>query len=410
MNKSWKIALALLIALGASVSTLGAGADFTLGIFGNANMDDTIDEKDIAYVEGVIKGTNEATNLSDANFDGKIDEGDITQIRQIIAGEDKTLTIRDSGDRVLTIKKPVERVAFLNTNVAEILYTLNADDLVVGIPTSISDKYAELFPSMAVKSCIGGFTNPNYEKILVAKPQIIINYPGKAPELEENLKDTGIKVILMGFDHKGRSFDQEVRELSFILNKRKEAEEFINWKKQYRDIIESRTKALKDEDKVRVFIGDDSMENLFQTATMGTAWHEAVTIAGGANIAAYLGNNSNMDVDQEWVMEENPAAIILIGFTATGYQQLDDTEAKTLRNDASNQSILSKTEAIKQGRIYVLNHYLTTTRLDIGICYVAKWLYPEMFEDLHPEDINREYFERFLHAEYKGTYAYPLPE
>ncbi|MDD4579811.1 MAG: ABC transporter substrate-binding protein, partial [Methanothrix sp.] len=215
---------------------------------------------------------------------------------------------------------------------------------------------------------------------------------------------------LMGFDHKGRSFDQEIRLLSFILGKRNEAEEFIDWKKEYRNVIESRTKALKDDEKVRVFIGDDSMENLFQTATQGTAWHDVVTIAGGINIAADLANSSNMDVDQEWVMEQNPAAVILMGFTATGYQQLNNTAAKTLREDALNQSILEKTDAAKQGRIYVLNHYLTTTRLDIGICYVAKWLYPEMFEDLHPEEINREYFERFLHAEYKGTYAYPLLE
>ena len=33
--------------------------DYTLGIFGNANMDDTIDKDDIAYVEGIIEGTNE---------------------------------------------------------------------------------------------------------------------------------------------------------------------------------------------------------------------------------------------------------------------------------------------------------------------------------------------------------------
>lgn len=385
-------------------------ADYTLGIFGNANLDDTVDEKDVAYVEGVIDGTNEATNLSDANYDGKIDSQDIGQIELIIRGEDKELTFLDSGDKVLTIEKPVERIAFLNTNVAEILSVLDVDDRVVGVPSSILDKYAELFPLMADKPSMGGFTNPNYEKILEAKPQILINYPGKAPELEGNLKDSKIKIILMGFDHKGRSFDQEIRLLSFILGKRNEAEEFIDWKKEYRSVIESRTKALKDDEKVRVFIGDDSMENLFQTATQGTAWHDVVTIAGGINIAADLANSSNMDVDQEWVMEQNPAAVILMGFTATGYQQLNNTAAKTLREDALNQSILEKTDAAKQERIYVLNHYLTTTRLDIGICYVAKWLYPEMFEDLHPEEINREYFERFLHAEYKGTYAYPLLE
>ncbi|MDD2836191.1 MAG: ABC transporter substrate-binding protein [Methanothrix sp.] len=410
MNKPWKIVLALLIALTASISTLGAGTDFTLGIFGNANMDDTIDEKDVAYVEGVIKGTNAATNLSDANYDGKIDNNDIIQIEQIIQGKDKELTILDSGDRILTVKKPVERIAFINTNVAEILSILDSGDRVVGVPSSILDKYRELFPEMADKPNVGGFTDPNYEKILEVNPQILINYPGKAPDLENNLKNTGVNVILLGFDHSGRSFDQEVILLSYILEKRNEADDFINWKEQYRNLIEDRLKSLKDEEKVRVFLSRDSMEYLFQTGTQGTAYHEVVTIAGGNNIAADLGSKQYLNVDPEWVMEQNPAAIMLMGFTATGYQQLNDTEAKAIWENALNQPILNQTDAGKQGRLYVLNHYLATTRLDIGICYVAKWLYPKIFKDLHPEEINREFFERFLHSKYKGVYAYPLPE
>jgi iron complex transport system substrate-binding protein len=33
--------------------------DDVLEVFGNANMDETIDEEDIAYVKGVIEGKNE---------------------------------------------------------------------------------------------------------------------------------------------------------------------------------------------------------------------------------------------------------------------------------------------------------------------------------------------------------------
>ena len=42
-------------------------SDFTLEIFGNANMDDTIDELHIEYVQGIIDGTDDETELSDAN-------------------------------------------------------------------------------------------------------------------------------------------------------------------------------------------------------------------------------------------------------------------------------------------------------------------------------------------------------
>ena len=54
-----------------------SAADFTLQIFGNANMDDTINELDIEYVQGIIDGSKDKTELADANYDGKIDEEDI---------------------------------------------------------------------------------------------------------------------------------------------------------------------------------------------------------------------------------------------------------------------------------------------------------------------------------------------
>ena len=72
-----------------------SAAEYTLDIFGNVNMDDTIDEDDIAYIEGIIDGTNEETQLADANYDGQIDEADIAQIELIILGEEKELTIID---------------------------------------------------------------------------------------------------------------------------------------------------------------------------------------------------------------------------------------------------------------------------------------------------------------------------
>jgi iron complex transport system substrate-binding protein len=75
-----------------TIGSVGA-SDYTLKIFGNANMDDTIDQKDVAYVESVIKGSNPATNLSDANYDGRIDDKDIDQIRNIINGTEKNITI-----------------------------------------------------------------------------------------------------------------------------------------------------------------------------------------------------------------------------------------------------------------------------------------------------------------------------
>ena len=123
--KRLKLFLSLfLVSAGIQAVMPAIAFDYTLEIFGNANMDDTIDEKDVEYVEGVIKGTTAATNLTDANHDGKIDENDISQIEQIIAGEEEELIIIDSSNRTVVVKLPVESIVSLSHTSAEAIKIL----------------------------------------------------------------------------------------------------------------------------------------------------------------------------------------------------------------------------------------------------------------------------------------------
>ena len=64
--------------------------DFVLNLYGNANLDGTIDNKDIEYVKAVLEGKETPTKFSDANNDGKVDENDVTQIEQIIDWQRKS--------------------------------------------------------------------------------------------------------------------------------------------------------------------------------------------------------------------------------------------------------------------------------------------------------------------------------
>jgi iron complex transport system substrate-binding protein len=173
------IFLSMYLALSALLSIVPTveASDYALEIFGNANMDDTIDEKDVIYVGGVIKGTNPATNLSDANYDGKIDEDDITQIEQIINGKDKELTIIDSANRTVTVKKPVQKIIIGSSYYGEaLLYILGVDDnTIVGVEESTKTKNV-LLPQLSVKESAGSRSDPDIEKILDLNPEIVFVY------------------------------------------------------------------------------------------------------------------------------------------------------------------------------------------------------------------------------------------
>ena len=48
-----------------------AASDYTLGVFGNANEDDTINMQDVTYTELIILEYKDATELADAKYDDK---------------------------------------------------------------------------------------------------------------------------------------------------------------------------------------------------------------------------------------------------------------------------------------------------------------------------------------------------
>jgi iron complex transport system substrate-binding protein len=119
----------------AASSIAASTANFTLSVFGNANLDDTINEQDVAYVQDVIKGTKAPTNLTDANHDGKVDEKDIEQIKQIINGTEKELIIYDDSGDAVTINEPVSTAVASSREYDEALRAIEATDSIIAVDT-----------------------------------------------------------------------------------------------------------------------------------------------------------------------------------------------------------------------------------------------------------------------------------
>jgi iron complex transport system substrate-binding protein len=138
MRKFIKIFLMVVVSV-VMAATFAGALDYTLNIFGNANMDDNVDEDDIKYLQGIINGTNEPTKLADANNDSKIDENDVFQLEKIIEGTETNLTIIDSANRVLTLKMPIDRVVAFNNHQVETMRSIKADDKIVGVGSDIKN-------------------------------------------------------------------------------------------------------------------------------------------------------------------------------------------------------------------------------------------------------------------------------
>jgi peptide/nickel transport system substrate-binding protein len=70
----------------AGVMLLASMPTASAKLYGDANVDDVIDEADITYIWQIIAGVEEENELADANQDGEITAGDATYIAGIING------------------------------------------------------------------------------------------------------------------------------------------------------------------------------------------------------------------------------------------------------------------------------------------------------------------------------------
>jgi len=189
--------LTMLIASSALLMVVPAiASDYTLDIFGNANMDDTIDEDDIAYVEGIIGGTNEETELSDANYDRKIDEEDIAQIELIISGEEDQLIILDDARNPLALTMPIRRIIVLSADCSEVIRCFGIDDRIIAVDSYTAEDI-NFFPKFADLPTVGSSFHPDCEAIIELNPDIVFAYTSvNEEELEDKLAPAGIPVIV----------------------------------------------------------------------------------------------------------------------------------------------------------------------------------------------------------------------
>jgi iron complex transport system substrate-binding protein len=416
MKRQTIMPLVLICALlGISVAS---ASGYTLEIFGNANMDDAINESDIVYVRDVIAGKSASTELADANRDGIVDNEDIEQIEKIInSTEDhltlKAFTIYDEA-KIVTVPMPVEKVIILNLACAEAIRCIKAEDKVIGIGSStVEGSNKDFFQGLSGLPTVGKWSEPDIEALIRLKPDLVIA-DLRTPDteiLEDKLEGSGITVIRMGFTYPDYSL-AEMMALGYILGKKDEAREFTDFAGKYIDLVESRVSIIPVDKRPKVYpiYSSHTTGDLGKSGSNGSIVDMLGGLAGGVNIAHNLtGGTGGMypTVDLEWVVIENPQIIFTWG-SPGGYYATNETEMKDLWTSIVDSNELSQVSAAKDKRVYLMTTEIASRpRWFVGLAYLAKWFNPDQFEDLDPEAIHKEYLEKFQGVGYQGIFVYP---
>jgi len=272
-------------------------------------------------------------------------------------------TVSDElGHQLALSNQPPQRIISLAPNITEILYAIGADQQLVGVTD-----YCLYPPQAKSKTKIGGFINPNIEKIVSLKPDVVImSADSNQQNIYAQLLRLKIKAYVINPDNLDKTFTT-ILHLGEITGHSKKARELVSSLHKRVKTVETSVKG-RTHPKV-LFLWSEAP---LITAGSGTFTHDLIEKAGGTNIAA-----SSPIKYPKYSMEEiiriQPDIIISAAMGS-------DTKSA---NKNSLWQAYKVIPAVKNGRIYSINPDLLARpapSMISGLEEMAKMIHPETFK------------------------------
>ncbi|MGP9686840.1 ABC transporter substrate-binding protein [Halomonas sp. AOP25-F1-15] len=343
------------------------------------------------------------------------------------------ITITDIAGRQVTLDGPAERVILGEGRQIYLLGLLEPEAPfahVVGWREDFSQadpdnyaRYLERFPEIEAIPTFGGFKDGTFdvEQAASLNPDVVLmNIEAKAATedaaYDEKLAQLGIPIIYVDFrEDPLANTIASMRIIGQIMNDEAAAEAFIEFaESQLARVTDVITEA--NPDRPSVFIDraggySDECCMSFGPANFG----EYVTLAGGTNIAEGIIPASFGNLNPEQIIAANPDHVVVTGGNWDAYVPGGDwvgvgpgsdmQQAHAKLEALTERTAMTGIKAVESGNFHAIWHqFYNSPYYFVAVQQLAKWLHPELFEDLDPEATMEELHERFLPIDYEPGY------
>lgn len=275
------------------------------------------------------------------------------------------LNFRDSSGRDISISKEPVSVVSLVPSITEIICRIGAGDKLKGIT------HHSKYPSeTAYKVKVGGFSNPDLQRVEELKPEIIF-YNDIQKDVVKKFGKSNIILIDLETVSIEKSFGY-IELIGEIFNRQKDANNIILENRKYLDLIKEKTALIPEGKKKRIMRlmgsnsiitpGDDSFQKEF------------ITLAGGIP-PVFKKNGNIISINNNEFKEFNPQVIYGCENDKKGGDSLFTIPE------------LREVEAIKNYGIYYFPCDLTC-RAATNVGYFIMWLSARVYSDEFAKEEN----------------------
>lgn len=270
---------------------------------------------------------------------------------------EEALTVTDSLGRTVSLDAEPQRIVSLAPAITEILFVLDLGDRIVGVT-----EYCDFPAEAAEKPKVGGFKDPNMERILEQQPDLIFVAYGVQEELVDQMEDLGLTVCVLDAE--------TVPEVAGNIRIAGTLTGAVDAAERVAGDIETRMEAV-----IQAVSGRTAPTVFFEvwndplmTAGSTSFLHSLLTLAGGNNIGGDS-TESYYNYSMELLLEKDPQVYIINDHSHTP----DDVMARP-GYDAL--------QSVKAGRVYSIDDNLINRagpRVIDGLEQMAQLLHPEAF-------------------------------
>ncbi len=344
----------------------------------------------------------------------------------------ETVTVTDLAGREVTLKYPVERIVLIRSRD---IYGFSAvlggatDEKIVAWGPDIEtadkdayDKYLERFPRLRQLPWLGDIFKDalSTEQILDLDPDVVIVetfMKERGYESIDRLEKAGLPLLFLDFS--GKPFEAPQASILLIgevTGQKQRAREIVDYVNEQLELVFTRLESIEGP-KPTVYVEAGNLGPRDYSSTYGynkqqtmSSWGAMLQATRAENIASDAVVNMAV-INPEYLLKSNPDRIIITGayWPAAGAMRMgyyaDPAEARSLLKAFCERPGWDTLDAVKNKEIYSLFHGFTMHIFSfIGLQQMVKWLYPETFLDIDPEENFKEFHQRFLPIEYSGTW------
>lgn len=289
-----------------------------------------------------------------------------------------TRSYTDSAGRTVEIPVEAEHIAPSGTYAQMFLLTLCPEKL-IGLSSALTRSQKQFLPEYLTTlptfgQFYGGSGTVNYEEIIAAAPDLIIDIGEKKDTIVEDMDGiqakTGIPVIFL--ESSLLNIPETYTALGEVTGSTERAEELAAYSRDVLTTVQQTTALLSDTEKPRVYVGDGEYGT--EASPAGSVHSEVMDLLGAINVAQLeeYSDSGKKEVPMEQILLWNPEVVFLT--TDANYDEIYEDP------------VWASVQAVKDHRVYEIpsspynwiDRPPSVQRI-LGLLWMGSLLYPERY-------------------------------